>query len=199
MGDSGSLGVAHLFAAALTGGALVYKCMQRSEGKRIERYTPKGNHRSAKRFGGVIKLKPEMRDQYTTLHDHTWDEVLKGMYEANMRNFVVYLHEETNQMFSHWEYVGDDFDADMAKLNNSPVSHYWWSFCEPCQEPLDPSFTPPSKGGDKWWSEMILLNSCGAWPTAWATEYPDPDFVPQNAGKKRSSYHNPPPVHNRDD
>ena len=37
-------------------------------------------------------MKKDMYSQYTRLHDHTWDEVLMRMYEANMRNFVVYLH-----------------------------------------------------------------------------------------------------------
>ena len=40
--------------------------------------------------------------QYTQLHDHTWDEVMSRMYEANMRNFVVYYHKELQLMFHHW-------------------------------------------------------------------------------------------------
>ena len=39
-----------------------------------------------------------------------------------MRNFVVYYHEELNLMFHHWEYVGNDFEADMAKCENDPIS-----------------------------------------------------------------------------
>ncbi len=39
-----------------------------------------------------------------------------------MRNFVVYYHEELNLMFHHWEYVGNDFEADMAKCDNDPIS-----------------------------------------------------------------------------
>eukprot|EP01061_Rhynchopus_euleeides_P038158 TRINITY_DN65584_c0_g1_i1.p2 TRINITY_DN65584_c0_g1~~TRINITY_DN65584_c0_g1_i1.p2 ORF type:complete len:206 (+),score=78.52 TRINITY_DN65584_c0_g1_i1:32-619(+) len=187
-----------LLGAALFGGAVVYACM-REGGKRIEARTAQGSRKAAKRFGGVIKLKPEMHDQYTQLHDHTWDEVLRLMYECNMRNFVVYHHPETNLMFHHWEYVGDDFDADMKRLNEDPGSHFWWSYCEPCQEPMDPSVTvPPSKGGKVWWSPLKLINSCGAWPTAWAAEYPDPDFEPQNPAGKRSTSANPPPVHNRE-
>ena len=41
-----------------------------------------------------------------------------------MRNFVVYYHEELNLMFHHWEYVGDDFEADMVKCDNDPISKY---------------------------------------------------------------------------
>ena len=42
-----------------------------------------------RRFAGLCKLKKEMYEQYTQLHDHTWDEVMEKMYNANMRNFVV--------------------------------------------------------------------------------------------------------------
>ena len=41
--------------------------------------------------------------QYTQLHDHTWDEVMARMAKSNMRNFVVYYHEETGLMFHHFE------------------------------------------------------------------------------------------------
>jgi L-rhamnose mutarotase len=44
--------------------------------------------------------------------------------QANMRNFVVYYHEELNLMFHHWEYVGTDFEADMAKCDNDPISAF---------------------------------------------------------------------------
>ena len=59
------------------------------------------------------------------LHDHTWDEVCAKMYLANMRNFVVYLHEETFTMFHHFEYIGDDFEvltsALPTHLSHAPV------------------------------------------------------------------------------
>ena len=62
----------------------------------------------------------------TQLHDHTWDEVMEKMYKANMRNFVVYLHEPTMQMFHHWEYIGSDFQKDMASLDNDPMIKHWY-------------------------------------------------------------------------
>ena len=55
--------------------------------------------RSGKYCAGIIKANPELIDQYMRLHDATWEEVMARMYEANMRDFVVWLHEETNTMF----------------------------------------------------------------------------------------------------
>ena len=186
-----------LVSAASAGGIATFLCM-REQGKVIAAKTAKGNRKAPKRFAGLIKLKPDMFDQYTQLHDGTWDEVTKQMYEANMRNFVVYYHEETSQMFHHWEYVGDDFAADMKKCSDNEMIKFWWSYCEPCQEPLHWEGPPPSQGGTgDWWSPMKCLNHCGAWPVAWATEFPDPDHIPQNPHRKISTSSNPPPVHNR--
>jgi hypothetical protein len=47
-------------------------------------------------YAGMIRAKPGMVDQYMQLHDSTWPEVMDRMYKANMRDFVVWLHEETN-------------------------------------------------------------------------------------------------------
>lgn len=79
---------------------------------------------------------------------------------------------------------------------------FWWTHCEPCQEPLQWEGPPPSQGGTggpggAWWASMTCLNHCGGWPTAWANEWPDPDFVPNNPDGQISSSSNPPKVHNR--
>eukprot|EP00755_Sulcionema_specki_P013415 Sspe_Gene.53900::Locus_29772_Transcript_1_1_Confidence_1.000_Length_737::g.53900::m.53900 len=182
-----------LVAAGFAAGLAVSTAFAKPRGKTTKGRTAKGNPKAARRFGGLIKLKPEMYDQYTQLHDHTWDEVMEKMYHANMRNFVVYLHEETHQMFSHWEYIGDNLEEDMKKLETDPMIKYWWSFCEPCQEPLKWSGPPPSQGGKgDWWSPLKCINSCGAWSIAWADEYPDPDFTPCNPHGKTSTSSSPP-------
>ena len=154
---------------------------------------------AAKRFGGVCRLRPEKYDLYTQLHDHTWDEVMERMFSSNMRNFLVYYHRGLGLMFSHFEYVGDDFDGDMAKIAADPIVLRWWSFCEPCQEPLQWSGPPPSQGGSggpggQWWSDLELLNSCGAWPVEYSSTWPDPDFAPKNPRGLTSTSANPPSV-----
>ena len=39
-------------------------------------------------------------------------------------------------LFSYFEYVGDDFAADMANMAADPTTQKWWAVCKPCQEPL---------------------------------------------------------------
>lgn len=99
--------------------------------------------------------------------------------------------EETMIMFHHFEYVGTDFEADMKMLDNDPTIKFWWTHCEPCQEPFQWTGPPPSQGGTggeggAWWAPMKCLNHCGGWPTAWSKSWPDPDFVTNNPDQQRS-------------
>jgi hypothetical protein len=109
----------------------------------------------------------------------------------------VYYHEETGLMFHHWEYVGDDFKADMAKVDNDPIVRRWWTYTEPCQEPFKWEGKPPSQGGDggpggSWWSNMTCLTHCGGWPVEWSDSLgPPPGWVKQNPEKKNSTSNMP--------
>jgi len=96
---------------------------------------------------GMIRARPELIEQYQQLHDKTWEEVMARMYASNMRDFVVWFHPTTNMMFHQFIYVGTDFDADMVRIAADPVVRFWWTYCEPCQEPLHWSGPPPSQGG----------------------------------------------------
>ena len=152
----------------------------------------------------MIKCKPELMQQYMQLHDHTWDEVMARMYKSNMRDFNVWYHEETQMMFHQWVYVGKDFGADMAAVEADPIIRFWWTYCEPCQEPLHWRGPPPSQGGKgdpaypgEWWSPLRHVNSCGAWAAAWSARWPNPDFVPCHPNGLTSTKDTPPAVHNR--
>jgi L-rhamnose mutarotase len=160
--------------------------------------------RSAKMCAGVIKLKPELKDQYLALHDHTWEEVMAVMYEHNMRDFTVWLHEESGLMFHHYVYIGDDFEADMAAVGDDRIVRFWWTFCEPCQEPFHWKGPPPSQGGTgdpahpgEWWAPMKKVNHCGGWSTSWSACFPDPDFEANHPHCLTTNKDNPPRVHNR--
>jgi L-rhamnose mutarotase len=134
-----------------------------------------------------------MYNQYTQLHDNTWTEVMARMLKSNMRNFVVYYHEETGLMFHHFEYIGDDFEADMKACDDDPTIQRWWTYCEPCQNPFHWEGPPPSqqgkggKGGE-WWASMKCLNHCGGWPVAWTDAHgPPPGWVKNNPFGKEST------------
>ncbi len=100
----------------------------------------------AQRYGSVIKVKPEMLDQYRELHANPWPGVLRQISQSNIRNYSIYLKD--NYLFSYFEYTGDDFAADMAKMAADSITQAWWSLTDPCQEPLE------SRAEGEWWASM---------------------------------------------
>ena len=99
-----------------------------------------------KRYGMVIRLKPEMVDAYKHLHANTWPGVLQRISESNIRNYSIFLRD--GYLFSYYEYIGDDYEADIAKIAADPVTQAWWKLTDPCQEPMEGS------GEGQWWAEM---------------------------------------------
>jgi len=103
------------------------------------------------RYGSVIGLKPEKIEEYKRLHADVWPDVLKMIEQCNISNYSIYLGELEQgnyYLFSYFEYTGDDFKADMAKMAADPITQKWWSFCEPCQSPI------PTRKEGEWWANM---------------------------------------------
>jgi len=104
-----------------------------------------------KRYGMVLGLRPEKVHDYRKLHEAVWPDVLRMIKECHIQNYSIYLRRlDDGQMylFSYFEYTGEDFQADMAKMAADPTTQRWWSFCEPCQKPLS------DRAPGEWWSAM---------------------------------------------
>lgn len=100
-----------------------------------------------KRFGQVINVKPERLDEYVKVHANVWPEVLQMIEECNIRNYSIFLQGD-HTLFAYLEYVGDDFEADMAKMAADPKTLEWWDVCMPMQEPL------PERAEGEWWHNL---------------------------------------------
>jgi len=90
------------------------------------------------RYGSVTGLKPEKVAYYEQLHAAVWPEVLNKIKECNIRNYSIYLQviEGKYYLFSYFEYVGFDFDADMRKMAADSTTQRWWKETAPTQLPL---------------------------------------------------------------
>jgi L-rhamnose mutarotase len=88
------------------------------------------------RMGMVIGIVPEKIVEYKALHAAVWPRVLAVLSEANVRNYTIFLREPENLLFGYWEYHGTDFAGDMKQVAADPETQRWWTFCEPCQQPL---------------------------------------------------------------
>ncbi|WP_422041264.1 L-rhamnose mutarotase [Roseibium sp.] len=100
------------------------------------------------RMGMMIGLEQEKVSEYKRLHADVWPGVLKMISDCNIRNYSIFLKEPENVLFGYWEYHGEDFAADAAKMAADPETQRWWDVCMPCQKPLD------TRKDGEWWAMM---------------------------------------------
>jgi L-rhamnose mutarotase len=99
-----------------------------------------------KRYGSLIKIKPKKLEEYKKIHADIWPEVTRMITECNITNYSIY-HKD-GFLFSYFEYIGEDFKSDMAKMSADPITQKWWAICMPMQEPLE------TRKEGEWWAEM---------------------------------------------
>ena len=76
-----------------------------------------------KRIGEVIKIRPECLESYREHHANPWPGINEMIKACHIQNYSIY--QLGDYMFAYYEYVGDDFEADMKKLEADPVSQKW--------------------------------------------------------------------------
>jgi L-rhamnose mutarotase len=99
-----------------------------------------------KRFGQLIKVKPEALEDYKKYHADVWPEILAKITECNIKNYSIFYKD--GLLFAYFEYHGDDFDADMQKMADDPKTQEWWAVMKPMQEPLE------TRKEGEWWADM---------------------------------------------
>jgi len=110
-----------------------------------------------KRYGSVIGVREEKIDEYKKLHAAVWPDVLKMISECNITNYSIYLRkmpDGKNYLFSYFEYTGDDYAADCAKMAADETTQKWWQVCIPCQDPLE------DRAEGQWWADMEEVFHC---------------------------------------
>ena len=98
------------------------------------------------RHGQLIGLEPEKYDEYIRYHANIWPDIAAKITECNIRNYSIY--HVSGMLFSYFEYVGSDFEADMAKMAADPRTQEWWDIMKPMQVPRD------DRAEGEWWAEM---------------------------------------------
>ena len=101
-----------------------------------------------KRYGSVLGVRPEHLAEYKRLHADVWPDVLKRIKDSNITNYSIYLRQPENLMFAYFEYVGSDYEGDMAKIAADPATQKWWDLCMPMQAPF------PTNAAGEWWGSM---------------------------------------------
>ena len=102
------------------------------------------------RHGQVIGIDPEKLDVYKEYHADAWPEILDMIRQCNIQNYSIYFKDVNGMplLFAYFEYVGDDFEADMAKMAADPKTQEWWDIMMPMQRPIE------TRSEGEWWAEM---------------------------------------------
>ena len=107
-----------------------------------------------RRFGQVIRVRPEAIDEYERLHADPWPGVLAAIEAANIRNYSIYRHGEL--LFAYYEYVGDDLEADLSAMAADPIVQQWWTLTDAMQDPY------PEREPGSWWLDLPEIFHTGA-------------------------------------
>ena len=102
----------------------------------------------AQRIGMVIGIRPDSISAYEAVHAPSNSGVRDLLTKYNMHNFSIFMHQLDNgqyYLFGYYEYTGNDYEADMAKLAAEPRNQEWLSMTDPMQIPLR---------GERSWSIM---------------------------------------------
>lgn len=105
------------------------------------------------RFGMVIGIDPDSIEQYRQLHAASNPGVRDLLNKYHIHNFSIFMREIEGKWyeFGYFEYTGDDYDADMARLDAEPRNKEWLEICDPMQIPLP--------GEDSWaMMEQVYYN-----------------------------------------
>jgi L-rhamnose mutarotase len=99
-----------------------------------------------KRFGQTILLKPEGADAYVKSHSEVWPGVMRMIRECNIQNYSIF--KKDLMLFAYFEYVGADFEADMAKMAADPETQRWWDVVKPLMQPIE------TRNAGEFWADM---------------------------------------------
>jgi L-rhamnose mutarotase len=98
------------------------------------------------RFGQTIRLKSGKEDEYIKYHASVWPAVLRMIKECNISNYSIFIKD--NLLFAYFEYLGSDFQKDMAKMAADEVTQKWWDVVKPLMDPIE------TKKPEEFWANM---------------------------------------------
>jgi L-rhamnose mutarotase len=78
--------------------------------------------------------------------------VLEQIAKSNIRNYSIFRMGDL--LFSYFEYVGNDFEADMAAMGDDPTTQEWWKVCTPLQRQI------PGTPENEWWMTIPEVFHC---------------------------------------
>ena len=78
-----------------------------------------------KRYGFCMKLKHGMRDEYKRRHEEIWPELIQLLGDSGIRNYSIFLEEQTDTLFAYQEQNGESSSQDLGKTE---IVKKWWKY-----------------------------------------------------------------------
>ncbi|MCQ2477927.1 MAG: L-rhamnose mutarotase [Clostridia bacterium] len=83
-----------------------------------------------KRFTLYSDLLPEKVEDYIKLHSEPWPELMALLEEFHIHHYSISVRG--TQVFTYYEYTGNNYEADMDYMDKSEIMQSWWKFSKPC-------------------------------------------------------------------
>ncbi|MBN2013507.1 L-rhamnose mutarotase [candidate division KSB1 bacterium] len=93
-----------------------------------------------KRYAFKMKLKSGAKEEYKKRHNAIWTELKKLLHDAGVRDYSIFLDEETNTLFAVQKVVGESGSQD---LGQTEIVQKWWAYMADIME-TNPDNSPVS-------------------------------------------------------
>ncbi len=78
-----------------------------------------------KRLAFKMKLNPGQKQAYIKRHKEIWPELKKLLKASGVREYSIWLDEETDTLFAFQKVSGDGGSQELA---DNPIVKKWWAF-----------------------------------------------------------------------
>ena len=102
-----------------------------------------------KREAFKMFLKPGCKEEYKRRHANLFPELKALLTESGVRNYSIYLDEDTNILFAYQEQEGEGGSQDLGgtkicqDLGDNPIVQRWWAYMADIME-TNPDNSPVS-------------------------------------------------------
>ncbi len=93
-----------------------------------------------KKIAFKMKLNPGCKEEYIRRHDEIWPELGKLLSDNGVRDYTIFLDEDTNTLFAV-QYQEDN--ASSQDLGSNPIVQKWWKYMADIME-TNPDNSPVS-------------------------------------------------------
>jgi L-rhamnose mutarotase len=91
-----------------------------------------------KRTAFKMKLKPGCKEEYTKRHNAIWPELKELLHNTGVRNYSIFLDEESNILFGFQNLEGEQSSQE---LGNMLIVQKWWNYMADIME-TNPDYSP---------------------------------------------------------